>query len=202
MKTSELEQCIYWSLVKNGTYLCFEVMIPREIETVVRCGVGKMSDSVYHKMSRERVDLLQYEKNGTWRFYELKVSVSDFRSKCYNSFYGHYNYYVMPREIYDKVKDEIPDFVGCYCPVESSYKPMCVCVKRAKRRELAVDEDKLKFNFMQSLSRTVEHYQLQKFKEMCAKKSEVKNNEQKTHKKRLVKKKSTVSGSACSLFGE
>lgn len=44
--------------------------------------------------------------------YEIKVSKADFRSKNGHNFIGHCNYYVMPRELYNDVKDEIPLEIG------------------------------------------------------------------------------------------
>lgn len=125
-----------------GTYLCFEVMMPSTYRGVVQ---------------NERVDLLTYDTKDIWRFYELKVSKSDFYSKCKNTFLGHYNYYVMPIEIYEQVKQDIPDYVGCYVAYEgNSYS--CYCVKKPKKQELKVDKDKLMFSFMQALSREYAKY--------------------------------------------
>lgn len=95
---------------------------------------------------KERVDYLTYDTNGVWRCYEVKVSLSDFHSKANNTFVGHFNYYVMPQELYTKVGNEIPSHIGVY--TESSY-----CVKRAKKQELAYSENVLKDSMIRSLSR-------------------------------------------------
>ena len=137
MTTKEVEQKIYWKLKKLGTYLCFEVGMPREIR-----GMN----------IEERVDLLTYDTNKIWRFYELKVSKKDFHSKAKVTFLGHYNYYVMPKELYDAVKDEIPDGIGCYVCTKSS----CYCIKKPEKRKLGIPEEKLKMAFIQSLSRKQE----------------------------------------------
>ena len=70
---------------KRGVFCCYEVTI-----------------GWYGK---ERVDYLTYDTNGVWRCYEIKVSKSDFYSKSHNTFLGHFNYYVMPEELYEQVKD-------------------------------------------------------------------------------------------------
>ena len=44
--------------------------------------------------------------------YEIKVSVSDFKSKYGHNFYGNENYYVVTKDIADKVKPLIPESVG------------------------------------------------------------------------------------------
>jgi hypothetical protein len=98
---------------------------------------------------KERVDYITYDTKGIWRCYEIKVSVPDFRSKSKTTFCGHYNYYVMPVELYEKVKNEIPSHVGVYVNGITS-------VKRAKKQDLGVDEQVLKDSLIRSLSREVE----------------------------------------------
>lgn len=122
-----------------GTYLCFEVMMPGEHRT----GAGN-----------ERVDLLSCDTKGLWRFYELKVTKADFHSKCKHTFLGHYNYFVMPFELFEQVKHEIPIEVGCYVSDDNR----CWCIKKARNMPLRIDENKLKFSFTQALSRQHEKY--------------------------------------------
>lgn len=63
---------------------------------------------------KERVDYITYDTKGIWRCYEIKVSKSDFHSKAKKTFVGHYNYFVLTRELYDEVKEEIPNHIGAY----------------------------------------------------------------------------------------
>lgn len=71
------------------------------------------------------VDILGYtgdlQRNGrgkkktrdvTWRCYEIKISKSDFYSKSKWTFIGHYNYFILPTELYPIVKRDIPDGIG------------------------------------------------------------------------------------------
>ncbi len=88
---------------------------------------------------------MTYDTKGIWRCYEIKVSKSDFRSKAAKTFIGHYNYYVMPQELFEEVKDEIPGHIGVY--VNGT------CVKNPKKRELGIDEHVLKDSLIRSLSR-------------------------------------------------
>lgn len=60
----------------------------------------------------ERVDYVTLKSNGEIRCYEIKVSKSDFHSKAKVSFYGDYNYYVMPEELYNEIRNEVPWTVG------------------------------------------------------------------------------------------
>ena len=143
MTTHELEYSIFRALQKMGTYLCFEVMMPHP--------AGRIG------INNERVDLLSYDTKGTWRFYELKITKSDFYSKNALTFKGHLNYLVMPHELYEQVKSDIPQNVGVY--TARPHKPhFCDCIKKAKQQPLGVDEDNLKFAFMQALSREHSNY--------------------------------------------
>lgn len=127
-QTVELEKAIYRSTNKQGTFGCFEVTIGW--------------------FGSERVDYMTYDTKGIWRCYEVKVSVSDFRSKAKKTFCGHFNYYVMTKELFEKVKDEIPSHIGVYLYGR--------CVKRAKKQELEVDEQILKDSLIRSLAREVQ----------------------------------------------
>lgn len=152
MTTKELELKLYRAVAcknnqlnsyKNGWYFCFEVGIPYDINRGPR---------------DERVDALCLESHNvgfgsecnTWRCYELKISKSDFHSKAALSWYGNLNYYVMPLELYESVKLEIPNDIGVYVADESS---SAYCIKKAKRRELIIPHNKLLFALMLALSR-------------------------------------------------
>ena len=89
MKTAEtvaLEKAIRRATRKTGVFGCYEV-------TIGFCG-------------RERVDYMTYDTKGIFRCYEIKVSKADFHSAAAKSFVGHYNYYVLTRELYNQVKEE------------------------------------------------------------------------------------------------
>ena len=126
--TKMLEEAIWERTHKQGVFCCFEVTMD---------WYGK-----------ERTDYVTYDTKGVWRFYEIKSTKADFYSKCKHTFLGHYNYYVMPKEVYDKVKGDIPDHIGVYC-YGTSYK-------NAKKQPLGIDEQILKDSFIRSLSREAE----------------------------------------------
>jgi hypothetical protein len=125
--TLELEREIWDATHKQGVFGCFEVTIGW--------------------WGKERVDYITYDTKGIWRCYEIKVSKSDFRSKAAKTFIGHYNYYVMPSELYEEVKDEIPSHIGVYVNR--------ACVKNPKKQELGIDEQVLKDSLIRSLSREI-----------------------------------------------
>lgn len=95
---------------------------------------------------KERVDYITYDTKEIWRCYEIKVSKSDFHSKAKKTFIGHYNYYVMPKELYDQVKDEIPKHIGVYNENGG-------LIKNPKKQELKIDEQIIKNSLIRSLYR-------------------------------------------------
>ena len=52
--------------------------------------------------------------------YEIKISVSDFKSPNGHNFHGNKNYYVVPHDIYDKIKDLVPEDIGIIAFYEST----------------------------------------------------------------------------------
>lgn len=131
--TIELEKQIWKHTKKSmGVFGCFEVTI-----------------GWYGK---ERVDYMTYDTKGIWRCYEIKVSKADFNSKAKVSFIGYYNYYVMPEELFEQVKDEIPSYIGVYV----SKGRYLTSVKNARKQELGVDEQILKDSMIRSLYRESE----------------------------------------------
>jgi len=93
----------------------------------------------------ERVDYITYDTKGVWRCFEIKVSKSDFYSKSKHTFIGNFNYYVMPRELFEQVKHDIPSHIGVYIDGVSR--------KNAKKQELSIDEQILKNSMIRSLCR-------------------------------------------------
>lgn len=72
-----------------------------------------------------RVDYMKFKpvnntvsgiEKGDFSCFEVKSSIEDFRSKNGHNFIGDFNYYVMPEEVYEAVRAEIPYNVGVYCP--------------------------------------------------------------------------------------
>ena len=92
----------------------------------------------YGKLHPIRVDYMQFKpknnsvsgiEKGDFCCYEIKSSVEDFNSKHGHNFIGDYNYYVMPRDIYETIKSKIPYGVGVYCPCGNELRS----VRMAKR---------------------------------------------------------------------
>lgn len=72
-------------------------------------------------------------EKGDFYCYEVKSSVEDFRSKNGHNFIGDYNYYIMPEEVYEKIKNEIPFRVGVYVPDGKNYRGDWYDLKSVKK---------------------------------------------------------------------
>lgn len=130
--TKSLEKALWKHTKKRGSFGCFEVTI-----------------GWYGK---ERVDYLLYDTKEIFRCYEIKASKADFYSDNKVSFLGHYNYYIMPRELYEEVKEDIDSYIGVFAYDGKKLNS----VKRARKQELKVCKDILKDSMIRSLYRESE----------------------------------------------
>lgn len=101
----------------------------------------------YATTNAVRVDYMKFKpvnntvsgiEKGDFFCYEVKSSVEDFHSRNGHNFIGDFNYYVMPEDVYEKVKNEIPYGVGVYIPDGMHYKGEWYelkAVKKAKRKD-------------------------------------------------------------------
>ncbi|MBQ6787531.1 MAG: hypothetical protein IJO85_07410 [Lachnospiraceae bacterium] len=100
-----------------------------------------------------RVDYMRFKpvnntvsgiEKGDFYCYEVKSSVEDFHSKNGHNFIGDYNYYVMPRDVYEKVQREVPWKVGVFVSSMEECEGLLTLtqVKKARRsdRERPVSE--------------------------------------------------------------
>lgn len=87
-----------------------------------------------------RVDYMRYKpknntvsgiEKGDFYCYEIKSCLDDFCSKHGHNFIGDFNYYILPQEVFREVREEIPDYIGCYIPVGRELE----VAKKAKRRD-------------------------------------------------------------------
>lgn len=94
-----------------------------------------------------RVDYMRFKpvnntvsgiEKGDFYCYEVKSSVDDFHSKNGHNLIGEFNYYVMPEEVYEKVRNEIPYYVGVYVPDGAHYRGQWYnlkSIKKARKRD-------------------------------------------------------------------
>jgi hypothetical protein len=131
--TKQIELAIFKAVRANllGVYGCIEVSFGKGYGDQY-CDFATMtSDNIFH-------------------CYEIKITASDFRSKCKLSFLGDYNYFVLPEELYIEVKEEIPWIVGVYIFRNGK----CYCEKKARKRQVTIGERiDLMHGMIRSLSR-------------------------------------------------
>ncbi|MDT0934398.1 hypothetical protein RNS24_05705 [Staphylococcus pseudintermedius] len=134
-KTIAAERYLYNLLLKGklNVYGCHEVTI----------GIEPL------KKGREIVDFLTYDSKNVFSAYEIKVTKEDLKSNAKLSFVGHYNYFVLPRQLYEEVKgtDLLPFNVGIVIIGEG-------LIKKSGRKTLSMSDNiKLLESLMRSLNR-------------------------------------------------
>lgn len=106
-----------------------------------------------------RVDYMQFKplnnsvsglEKGDFLCFEIKSCVDDFHSKNGHNFIGDLNYYVMPQDVYDAVRQEIGYYVGVYVPDDSGGLK---CVKCARRHDRAYSVLETLFMMFRSANR-------------------------------------------------
>lgn len=119
----------------------------------------------YGTPNQIRVDYMRFKplnntvsgiEKGDFYCYEIKSSVEDFKSKNGHNFIGDYNYYVMPKEVYEEVSKNIPWNVGVYVPCQMSLSKGCYildCVKKAKRKDRIKPVSEMLLMMFRSFSR-------------------------------------------------
>lgn len=70
--------------------------------------------------------------------YECKITLSDFKSKNGHNFHGNKNYYVVPKDLYSKIKDLVPKDIGLivYYPETNNYRIKKECEFKEISHEL------------------------------------------------------------------
>lgn len=116
--------------------------------------IGFARNKVFETYKKEIVDFMAYDAaNEDFRCYEIKVSLADLKSDAAKSWYGHYNYLVIPESLYDKVEDfntYLPIGVGLIvCDIENRTMKT---VKRPVRKIISAElVDELKNSLIRSL---------------------------------------------------
>ena len=109
-------------------------------------------------LGKEVADFMLMEPKGFIRCYEIKVSMSDLKSKAKLSWHGNYNYLVVSDKLAETIKEwslYVPDFVGVIAG------PELRSIKRCKFQEISAET---KTMLKESLVRTL-YYKLQKHKD-------------------------------------
>lgn len=99
-------------------------------------------------------------EKGNFYCYEVKSSVEDFHSKNGHNFIGDYNYYVMPEDVYEKVKKEIPWKVGVLVSSMKEHNGFLELrlIKKAQRMDRTRPISEMLFMMFRSAKRDVIKY--------------------------------------------
>lgn len=92
--TKHIEYLLFQHTNKLGTYGCREVKI------------GGVKTRQFVTDKKEFVDYMTITSDGKITCYEIKSSLADTKSNARLSFYGHKNYFVMPIELYNDIRNE------------------------------------------------------------------------------------------------
>ena len=134
-KTKELEKALIKTYFKPGNHIVLEVNLYNAASLMQIHGKTDATDfdDVYPGIA----DGMMVDNYLNFTCFELKVTKSDFHSRAKLSFIGNKNYYVMPEELYEAVKAEIPKHVGVLAP--DGYG-LLRNVKPARTVEMAFDK--------------------------------------------------------------
>ena len=156
--TLEIENQALKQFSKMGVFMCPECSFERAWIKEMPANVSLKEFHTNPKYMQvegkhirtEIVDILELNSQKGWVCYEIKISKSDFHSKAIKSFVGDYNYYLMPDELYEQIKDEIPKEIGVY-----SYNGKNLYLKKKARRKKLIDgiDGQLYYGMVRSLSR-------------------------------------------------
>lgn len=135
----------------------------------------------------EIVDFMTMDSKGIIKCYELKVTVQDLKSNAKKSWYGHYNYLVISKELYDSVEDwstYIPKHVGLIVGTGLS-----VIKKPVKQDIDTATELMLKESMIRSIYWKIDKYKnasdLEKRKQLMSKLSKAEKERDKYYKETI-----------------
>lgn len=156
--TLEIENQALRQFSKMGVFICPECTLER---AWIKEEPANVSLKEFHSNPKymqvegkhirtEIVDILELNSQKGWCCYEIKISKSDFRSKAIKSFVGEYNYYLMPDELYEQVKNEIEKDIGVY-----TYNGQYLYLKQKARKHKLIDgmDKQLYYAMVRSLNR-------------------------------------------------
>lgn len=144
MKTNKTKQ------IEKEIFAIYNDKYGRGQTVVLECQIGNWNKDIRLGI----VDAIAYNQTkDEFVCFEIKISVADFHSKAKKTFVGNRNYYAMPIDIYEKVKNEIPKDIGCYVlePIKNSlgiYR--FYCIKKCKPKQLEISKELLLANMLRS----------------------------------------------------
>lgn len=127
----------------------------------------------HQKMGNEICDFVTMDSKGTFRCYEIKVSLSDLQSSAKKSWYGIYNYLVITKELADKVEDWdkfLPKDIGILVLMQYASHPELYSIRKAKRKVISSEMQNI---LQESLIRTL-YNKMEKYRSIADGRAEAK----------------------------
>lgn len=156
--TLEIESQAIKQFKKMGVFICPECTFERAWinDIPANCSIKEFNfNPKYNQIEgkhirSEIVDILELNSQKGWICYEIKISKSDFHSNAIKSFVGNYNYYLMPEDLYEQVKKEIPKEIGVY-----TYNGRILNLSKKARKQELVDgiDEQLNYGMIRALDR-------------------------------------------------
>lgn len=146
-ETLQIEEKLHYMCHKRRIYGCEEVTI----------------GFAHNGLGNEIVDFCTMDSKGILKCYEIKVTLSDLKSKAKKSWYGHYNYLFVTEELYKKIHDNIhdyiPDYVGVAVPCSSSWSDGVEIRIKATKQELSSEQAlMMKESMIRSMGLKIQKY--------------------------------------------
>ena len=147
--TIDLENALHKQTREKRIYGCEEITIG-------------FANNNFGGRGKEIVDFMTMDSKGTIKCYEIKVTLQDLKSSAKKSWYGHYNYLVVSKELYNQVGDfskYISKDVGII---------VGVCLESVKRATKNNIGDKYETMLKESMIRSM-YWKMDKYKRICNK---------------------------------
>lgn len=146
-------------------------------------------------MGREICDFVTMDSYGILRCYEIKVSFSDLQSSAKMSWYGHYNYLVIPEPMAEKIMnyaDKIPAFVGILVAKDGNLSSL----RKAKIQEISEYRER---NLRESMIRSL-YFKMETYRSLADGRTEAKLRKELREMKKSYEKEKKLELLYCTKY--
>lgn len=120
---------------KRPDTLKIEQLLQKQTEIKRIYGCEEVTIGFYNNgHGNEAVDFMTMDYNGIIRCYEIKVTLSDMKSKAKKSWYGNYNYIVVSNQLLSQRNKwtELPSYVGI---LDENLN----CISKPKKQDVSIE---------------------------------------------------------------
>lgn len=142
--------------MKRKETLALEAALDKDTREKRIYGCEEITIGFYNNgHGNEIVDFMTMDSKGIIKCYEIKVTLQDLKSDAKKSWYGHYNYLVTTKELYEKIEnwDEyIPKGVGIIVGRIGINSTYLESKRKAKKNDISLeDTNMLKESMVRSI---------------------------------------------------